>query len=174
MTKPKRKIIGLIALVLSLAVIAVLVCSAIFSSNPYYKNHSKYRQSLGLLTYETLRCKSSDEDEAEMQPILDKVGEAFAYLGTKKDSPIQSPYSILCYYKDENPDQVSVDYQINFVTVQKFLSRGNLWFEYKHKYYDKDSNLLQASGSADIGILCVAKIKKVQGQWVAYDIRQEP
>lgn len=83
----------------------------------------------GITAYETLRCKSTDEEKNEIESILDKVGEAFAYMGTQSESPIQYPYSTFCYFKDTNPDQVSVDYQIDFVTVQKFLGKGCLWFE---------------------------------------------
>ena len=73
----------------------------LFPRNDIYNKHKNFRQSFGIIQYETLNHMASDSELSEMQPIFDDVKEAISYSGEKETFEIAKPLKELCVFTDD-------------------------------------------------------------------------
>ena len=163
--KPIKMILIIFACLFLFALLFVLLITRP-GNEPYERNKDVYRQSFGILTYETLRHKPSQTDHELAKPIIAEVENAFAYIGSENDSTIKYPYNKLCYFTEEDYRDVSVNYSVDFITLYRFLNHGYLWIEYTEERYKPDGK----AGHGAWGILTLVKLKKENGEWTATDI----
>ena len=165
--KPIKMILIIFACLFLFALLFVLLITRP-GNEPYERNKDVYRQSFGILTYETLRHELSEEDRKLAEPILENVKGALAYIGANADTEIEYPYNKMCVSTDAYKN-VGVDYNVRFVTFFRAFNHGWLWFEYSVERYDVNGDTVNGSW----GILCLIKLKQENEEWVAIDI-QEP
>ena len=134
-------------------------------NEPYERNKDVYRQSFGILTYETLRHKPSQEDEELAEPILENIKDALAYIGANADTEIEYPYNKMCVSTDMYHN-TSVDYEVDFITFFRFYNRGYVWLEYSIHRYSADGTLVNGSRDA----LVLVRAEKTNNRWTATDI----
>lgn len=169
MTKRKKAVVSVAALVLALALLvtAGALWLLVRDKTEVYRDNEPYRYAFGL-SYETLNHTADDADRETAQPVLEAVEKAVAYDGYRADFPYDEALLKLCRTRDDNAfDHVQSD--VRFVTFQKILNKGYLWLSYDQLYCSANGAAL--SGSQDILALVEMRFD-TDGSWQVTDVTE--
>ncbi len=159
----------LLTLFVIIIIILLIFLCFISRRSDVYNKHKKYRQTFGVIQYETLNHQLSDSDMKKSEPIFDKVESAIFYSGYKKDSNFEESLMSLCCFKDDYDYAENVS-DVKLLTYKEMGSDGFLWIEYTQECLDDSGELV--TGAYDV--LCLIKTNKNDGNIIIEDVIEEP
>ena len=158
-----------------LSLSGILIIIAIFTvwflnhGNDVYNRHKKYRQTFGIIQFETLNHSLSDSDKEKAEPIFDLVKSAISYSGSKKDCKFEEPLVSLCRFTDDY-NYTRNESDVSLVTYKQINKVGYLWIKYTRECFDANGE--NVNGAWDI--LCLIKVKNNDGNFVIEDVIETP
>lgn len=148
-----------VPLALMFVAFAVCICAFLLPKSDAYNDNKKYRQTFGVIAYETLNSEINDKKIKKIEPIFNEVKAAISYSGSKEDCNISQPLNKLCQFTDEDHYKINKS-NVEIVTYKKLFCTGYLWIEYSRELLDENGNV----ASAGCDILCLIKIKYSNGK----------
>lgn len=156
----KRKIFGIVCILIA----AVTLSSCGYSSSD--SDVSVPDVVLGEELSNELNTPCSDEDRAELQPILDNVEKAFSSVYSSREEAKAEWGEYLCGFTQVNPQTVKEEHNIEFLTGKIDGDSAYMWFGYWKKEYDSDGELTLAVGSEEEPLKTRLTAEKQNGEWV--------
>ena len=120
----KKKILPICMAIIGVVVISLTIFLNRYKSNDYIE-HKEYRQTFGILKYETLNSKVPSSDNKEINTVRDDVEKALSYNGSKEECYITGPLKAFCKYK-EDYDYSNVIVSVNPIAYKQIFSNGYL------------------------------------------------
>ena len=77
-----------VPLALIFVAFAVCICAFLLPKSDAYNDNKKYRQTFGVIAYETLNSELNDKKIKQIEPIFNEVKAAISYSGSKEDCNI--------------------------------------------------------------------------------------
>lgn len=162
----KKFLLFLFAIIITIC--AILWCFMGQKSDAYDK-HKKYRQTFGVIQYETLNHSLSDSDMKKAEPVFEKAKSAISYSGNEKDCKIEKPLISLCRFTDEYNYTKNVS-DVELLTYKEINSVGFLWVEYTRECFNNNGEVVTGSYNT----LCLIKTKNDDGNISIEDVIIEP
>ena len=97
-----------------------------------------------------LNTPCSEEDRAELQPILDDVEKAFSTV----------------VGRIPKPETAKEEHSIEFLTGKIDCDNAYMWFSYWKKEYDSDGTLTYTVGSEEEPLKSRLTAEKQNGEWI--------
>lgn len=119
---------------------------------------------------ELFSITTADKDISDA--VLADAKKAFAYIGA--DTAQFGKLARYCIDTDSFPTAVKCDYTLDLLASGSDKNSSYIWVAYTMRVYDKDGNLLTASGTEDERILSRWIVNKIDGTWTVTEILEHP
>lgn len=149
--------------------IVILVLCFVSQRSDIYKKHQKYRQTFGIIQYETLNHLSSKTEKNKIEPMFEQVKSAISYAGYKNDCKIDKTLFELCRFKDDYNYNKNVS-NVDLITYKELGNTGYLWIEYTRELFDSKNDVI----GDEYDVLCLIKVKKDNTNLIIDDVIIEP
>ena len=160
---------NIIPLVVVFLITTVCVSIFFFPKNDAYNKHKSYRQTFGIIQYETLNCSTDDSKKEQIESVFNDVKDAILYSGSKENCEISEPLNSLCRFTDEYNYKTNKG-NVKLVAYKNFFKIGYLWVEYTRECYDDKGNIVTSSYDT----LCLIKLKDIDNNYEIIDVIIEP
>ena len=154
-----KKII--IPLVVVFLIITVCVSIFFFPKNDVYNKHKSYRQTFGIIQYDTKK--------EQIESVFNDVKDAILYSGSEENCEILEPLNSLCRFTDEYNYKINKS-NVKLVAYKNIFTIGYLWVEYTRECYDDKGNIVTSSYDT----LCLIKLKDIDNNYEIIDVIIEP
>ncbi len=113
-----------------------------------------------------LNTPCSEEDRAELQPILDDVEKAFSSVYDSREEAKAEWGEYLCGLTQFKPETAKEEHSIEFLTGKIDCDNAYMWFSYWKKEYDSDGTLTYTVGSEEEPLKSRLTAEKQNGEWI--------
>ncbi len=113
-----------------------------------------------------LNTPCSEEDRAELQPILDDVEKAFSTVYDSREEAKAEWGEYLCGFTQFKPETAKEEHNIEFLTGKVDGESAYMWFSYRKKEYNSTGELTYTVGSEEEPLKSRLTAEKQNGEWI--------
>lgn len=168
-TITKRKRWPRVCLYLALGLIVFAVGLYVYLCRSIDAEFDAYEDFYGEKYDELFSLNSADSDITDA--VLADANKAFAYIGA--DTADFGELARYCTDTQDFPTADRCDYTLDLMASGTDKNGSYVWVAYTLRVYDKDGNLLTASGSEDARILSRWTVQGLDGAWTVTEILEQ-